>query len=334
MSKSKPRVRALVTGGAGFIGSHLCEGLLARCFRVTAVDDLRTSFRSNIDRLIRQKNHFTFYRASIFNEKLMQRLIKNCDIIYHLAAAVGVKLVIDHPVDSIITNVNGTEVVLKLASRYHKKVLLTSSSEIYGHMPPRPVKEDDRRRLGSTSVTRWSYAAAKSLDEFLAHAYALEKNLKFIIVRLFNTIGPRQNHQYGMVFPRFIRSALAGKPMTVFGTGEQQRTFTHVRDTVEILIRLSLTPKAYGRAYNVSRGGKPISIGALAKMIKKRLKSSSKIVCRPYSYFYGKQFEDVSIRIPDISRLKRTIRYKPRYSLEDMIDETARYLKQEIKKHK
>lgn len=223
--------RALITGGAGFIGSHLSEELLKRGFYVTALDNFATCTGENIHHLIKNKN-FKFRKGSIMNIRLMETLIKKHDIIYHLAAAVGVKYVIDNPIQSILTNVEGTEIILSLASRYHKKVLIASSSEIYGKHSSKSIKEDDNRILGPTSVPRWSYADAKAVDEFLALAYAIENKLPVVILRFFNVAGPRQIGRYGMVLPRFVQEALAGKDITVYGNGSQSRTFTFVKDAV------------------------------------------------------------------------------------------------------
>lgn len=321
--------RGLVTGGAGFIGSHLCEGLLSLGFRVTAIDNFSTSNPANIAGLKKNK-HFKFYKASILNQALMGRLIRQCDIVYHMAAAVGVKYILEHPLDSILTNVKGTEIVLELASRYRKKVILASTSEVYGKHACEPFSENDDRTLGPTNKSRWSYAEAKAMDEFLALAYAKEAGLAAVIVRLFNIVGPRQIGRYGMVLPRFISEALAGKPITVYGDGKQLRSFTYVKDAVNAIIRLSLNKQAEGEIFNVG-GGSAISIKELAMKVKERTGSSSPIVFVPYEKAYkgnSGDFEDMLCRIPDTSKLEKAIGFKPKYTLDIMIDNTVEYLRQ------
>jgi len=318
------RRTALVTGGTGFIGSHLCEELLRRRFFVVALDNLATGRALNIQRLLSNKKNFRFYNGSVMDRTLLERLVKKCDIIYHLAAAVGVKYILDNPIQSILTNVEGTENVLSLASKHHKKVLIASSSETYGKQSSKAIKEDDNRILGPTSVPRWSYADAKAVDEFLALAYAVENKLKVIILRFFNIVGPRQIGNYGMVLPRFIQAGLTGKPITIYGDGSQVRTFTYVKDAVRGVVDLSLTEKAYGKAFNVG-GKESVSIKQLAHRIQRKLRSKSKIVYSPYKNFYGDHFEDVKFRVPDISRIQKMTGYRPKYSLDKIITETIKY---------
>ncbi len=334
MRKSSDRkLTALVTGGAGFIGSHLVEELLNRGMRVIIVDDLSTGRKENISHLLKNRSDVEFHKGSILNEKLMRKLIKRSDIIYHFAAAVGVKYILKHPVTSILTNVEGTSFILKIASQYKKKVVLASTSEVYGKHVCSPIKETDDRVLGSTSVSRWSYSDSKAIDEFLALAYAKEKKLPVVIVRLFNIVGPRQVGHYGMVLPRFIEKALLNKPIPVYGDGSQIRTFTYVKDAVRAIVDLSLTKKAEGEAFNIG-SDQPISIMELAKKVKEKTNSKSKIKIIPYEKAYGKDFEDIECRIPDISKIKKIINYQPKYDLDIMIEETVEYIKSKLKKGK
>ncbi|OGW85312.1 MAG: nucleoside-diphosphate sugar epimerase [Omnitrophica bacterium RIFCSPHIGHO2_02_FULL_46_11] len=326
-------MKALVTGGAGFIGSHLCEALLDLGFSVTAVDNFATASKSNIRHLLKTHRSFKFYKGSVMNPALMERLIRSCDIVYHLAAAVGIIYILDHPIDSILTNVKGTEIVLKLASKYRKKVLITSSSEVYGKQPPSPIREEDDRILGSTSTSRWSYSDSKATDEFLALAYATEKKLPVVIVRLFNVVGPRQVGNYGMVLPRFIEEALSNKPITVFGDGSQIRSFCYVTDAVRAIVDLSLSEKACGKTFNIG-SDESLSIKQLAYKIKQKTRSRSKIVYISYEKFYGEHFEDVTFRAPDLSRIRATIRYQSRYGIDQIIDETVAYFQRRTEKRK
>lgn len=325
----KPQKKALVTGGSGFIGSHLCEELLRRGFFVNAMDNLSTGAAINVKHLLKDRKNFRFYKGSIMDGTLLERLIKKCDIVYHLAAAVGVKYILNNPIQSILTNVEGTENVLSLANRYHKKVLIASTSEIYGKQSSKGISEEDNRILGPTSVPRWSYADAKAVDEFLAFAYALEKKLKFIILRFFNVVGPRQVGNYGMVIPRFIQEALSGKPITVYGDGSQIRTFTFVKDAVRAVVDLSLCDQAYGKAFNIG-GPEAVSIKQLAYRIKKKTNSKSKIVYLPYQKFYGDHFEDVKFRVPDLTRIRKAIGYRPHYRLDWTIEETIKYFRKKM----
>lgn len=318
----KPK-RALITGGAGFIGSHLAGALLGSGWRVSVIDDLSTGSKDNIKSFMRDDN-FEFHRASIFDEKLMQRLIDGCDAVFHLAAAVGVRLIIDQPVRTIETNIHGTEIVLRAASKGRKRVVITSSSEVYGKSEDVPFSEEDDLLFGSTSKSRWSYACSKAIDEFLALAYHREKKLPVTIARLFNTVGPRQTGRYGMVLPTFIGQALAGKPITVFGNGRQTRVFLYVGDAVDCLIKLIEEPRAVGEVFNVG-GDSEISIRALAGKVKRMLKSDSKIVMVPYDEAYEEGFEDLLHRVPDISKAAKILKFRPGVGIDDIIKSIAEH---------
>jgi UDP-glucose 4-epimerase len=321
-------MKVLITGGAGFIGSHLAEELLALGDAVTIIDNLSTGSMDNIEHL-KCNRHFRVYIDTITNTALMSRLIKECDVIYHLAAAVGVKYIIDNPLESIKTNVQGTEIVLELANKYgKKKTLIASTSEVYGKNVDkyRAFKETDDSVLGPTVIPRWSYACTKVLDEFLALAYAREKKLPLIIVRLFNTCGPRQTGRYGMVLPRFIKQALSGRPVTVYGNGTQTRCFTYVNDVVDALIDLMNCKKAVGEVFNLG-SPKFITINELAKKVKNITGSKSKIDHIPYEKAYEKGFEDMMHRQPDISKIRKYIDFKPKADVEEIIRRTVEYFK-------
>lgn len=321
-------MRNLITGGAGFIGSHLAEELLKRKKEVVVIDNLSTGSVDNIKDLKSDKR-FSYHIDTIMNEKLMRRLIGKCDVVYHLAAAVGVKYIIDNTLESIHTNVKGTEMVLELASALgKKKVILASTSEIYGKDRPgkRIFKEDDDRLLGSTKISRWSYSCTKALDEFLALAYWREKKLPVVIVRLFNTCGPRQTGRYGMVIPRFIKQAITNRPITIYGDGKQTRSFCYVKDVVEALIMLKSNNKAVGEIFNI---GNPeiISIKELAKKIIKLTGSVSKIDRIPYEKAYESGFEDMRHRCPDISKLRRFTGFSPKADINEILTNTIKYFK-------
>jgi UDP-glucose 4-epimerase len=319
-------MRNLITGGAGFIGSHLAEELLRRKEEVVVIDDLSTGSMDNIKHL-KAKKKFACHIDTIMNEGLMARLVKGCDMIYHMAAAVGVKYIIDNPLESIQTNVRGTEIVLEMANSFaKKKVILASTSEIYGKDRPgkRSFSEDDDRVLGSTNITRWSYSCTKALDEFLALAYWREKKLPIVIVRLFNTCGPRQTGRYGMVMPRFVKQALLGQPITIYGDGRQTRSFTSVTDVVRAIIELSREPRAVGEIFNIGNP-KAVSIQELAERIKKMTGSKSKIVHIPYEKAYEKGFEDMRHREPDITKIKNMIGFQPAVDLDEMLKNIIKY---------
>jgi UDP-glucose 4-epimerase len=310
--------RALITGGAGFVGSHLAEALLERGWRVIVVDDLSTG---SIDNIAHLKGHanFTYVLDTVLNRRLLLELIDSVDVTFHLAAAVGVRLIVERPVHTIQTNIKATEVILELASRKRKPVLLASTSEIYGKLNKPSFNEEDDMILGPTSRARWCYAASKIIDEFLARAYHKENGAPNVVVRLFNTIGPRQTGQYGMVVPRFVRRALLGEPIPVFGDGTQRRSFTWVRDVVGAMIQLIERPDAYGEVFNIGHT-KDISIYDLAVLIKRLTGSPSEIVLVPYHEAYESGFEDMARRLPDISKLQQRIGYAPTMELPEMLN--------------
>jgi UDP-glucose 4-epimerase len=316
--------RYLITGGAGFIGSHLSQALLARGDRVTIIDDLSTGRFENIEHLT-ANSHFRFAIDSITNEIVLDRLASECDVIVHLAAAVGVKLVVQSPVHTITTNVGGTEAVLKAARRYRAKTLLASTSEVYGKGLSVPFREDDDVLLGATCRHRWAYAASKMVDEFLALAYHREYGLPVVLFRLFNTVGPKQVGHYGMVMPRFVGAALAGEPLIVYGDGTQSRCFCHVRDAVRAIIALSQEPTAEGKVFNVG-SVEQVSILDLAKRIISLTKSSSTICFVPYEQAYAEGFEDMQRRVPDITRIQQLLDWTPEFSLDQIIVDIANWL--------
>ncbi len=319
-------MKALVTGGAGFIGSHLCEKLLELGHRVTVIDDLSTGRMSNIEHLV-DNPQFTFAIETILNETVMDRLICECDIIFHLAASVGVELIVSRPVEVIETNILGSEMVLKIANRYKKKTMVISTSEIYGKSDKVPFSEEDDSVMGATTKNRWSYACSKAVDEFLALAYHQSKNLPVVIARLFNTVGPRQTGRYGMVVPRFVAKALLGQPIPVYGDGRQSRCFTYVADTVEYLVRLSQLPEAEGQIYNVGNN-QEITIADLAEKIRTMSDSESEISTIPYDEAYAEGFEDMLRRIPDISKVCGATGYKPCYDLDEILRRVIDYVRQ------
>ena len=299
----------LITGGAGFIGSFLCERLLSMGCEVLVVDDLSTGSFENIQHLKSNKN-FRFFFGSVEDENLMEPLVQQCDIIYHLAAAVGVRKIIENPVNTLETNIIGTHKVLELASKYHKKIVVTSTSEVYGKFRDAPFKEDDDCLLGPTSKNRWSYACSKMIDEYLALASHKERGLPVVIARLFNTVGPRQSERYGMVIPNFIKQALAGRPITVFGDGQQSRCFVHVSEIVEALIKIAANENAVGQVINLG-SNQEITIEDLAVKVKRLALSASDIVYVPYDEAYESGFEDMERRVPDITKAKRLIGFNP-----------------------
>lgn len=318
-------MRALITGGAGFIGSHLAEALLAQGHQVTIIDDLSTGRFENIAHLVGHPS-FRFAIETITNETVMDRLVSECDVIFHLAAAVGVQLVVSRPVQVIETNVYGSAMVLRLANRYRCKVLLASTSEVYGKGVQVPFREDDDRLLGPTTRSRWSYACSKAMDEFLALAYYKQHRLPIVIFRLFNTIGPRQTGRYGMVVPRFVRQALRGEPITVYGDGRQTRCFLDVRDAVRAITGLAEAPAAVGQVFNVG-STEEISILALAQRVKTLTTSPSEIVFIPYEQAYEEGFEDFQRRVPDISKIERLLGYRPQYSLDETLQSVIDYFR-------
>lgn len=311
--------RNLITGGAGFIGSHLAEALLARGQQVVAVDNLSTGRLENLASLTGHSS-FQFVYETIHNETVMDRLVSDCDVIYHLAAAVGVELIIHDPVHTIETNLNGTEMVLRLARRYRKKVLIASSSEVYGKSDAIPYREDADRVMGPTIKSRWSYAESKAMDEFLALAYHKQFGVPVVICRFFNTVGPRQTGMYGMVIPRLVQQALAGKPLTVYGDGQQTRCFCSVQDTVRAVVGLAAEPGAVGEIFNVG-SIEEITILELARRVLDRTSSASEIRLIPYDQAYEAGFEDMRRRVPDTSKIKAWIGWQPTVSLNETLDQ-------------
>ena len=310
-------MRILITGGAGFIGSHLAERLVAEGHEVIALDDLSTGRLKNLAALS-DSAAFRFVQGSILDRKLVQDLTDAADAVFHLAAAVGVKLIMDEPSRSILTNVTGTENVLQAALKDSTPVYLASTSEVYGKTTKFPFQEDDDLTIGATTNLRWSYASAKQLDEFLALAYVRERALPVVILRFFNTTGPRQTGRYGMVLPNFIESALKGDPLQVHGSGEQSRCFGHVFDVVEALVRLMDTPAAVGQVFNIGTS-EEVTIRALAQQVIAQTGSSSKIELVPYESVYPVGFEDMNRRLPDVSKLQNMIGFKPERSLSQII---------------
>jgi UDP-glucose 4-epimerase len=320
-------LRVLITGGAGFVGSHLAEALLDRGDEVFVLDDLSTGSIDNIGHLKpHPKFHYTI--DTVTNEPVLAELVDRCDTVVHLAAAVGVKLIVEAPVHTIETNVHGTEVVLKHANKKKKLVLIASTSEVYGKSVDVPFREDADLVLGPTGKHRWAYACSKMIDEFLALAYWKERKLPVIIVRLFNTVGPRQTGQYGMVVPNFVRQALAGQPITVFGDGTQSRSFTYVGDVVRAMVALMDEPRAVGQVFNIGNG-KEITIGELAGKVKAMTGSSSEIVRVPYDQAYEAGFEDMPRRVPDISRVRALVGYEPTVELDEILARVIEYFRQQ-----
>jgi len=315
--------RALITGGAGFIGSHLAEALLERGWTVEVVDDLSTGSIENISHL-KGHPHFAYTLDTVMNRSLMLELVDRADVIFHLAAAVGVRLIVEKPAHTIETNIKATELILELAARKRRPLLLASTSEVYGKLDKPRFSEDDDVILGPTSKSRWCYAASKMIDEFLARAYFKEHGLPTVVARLFNTIGPRQTGQYGMVVPRFVRLALAGQPIPVYGDGTQRRSFTWVGDVVGAMLALIANPQAYGEVFNIGHT-KEISIYELAVLVKQMTCSSSEITLVPYEEAYEAGFEDMARRAPDIAKIKGLIGYRPVLDLPEMLERVIAY---------
>jgi UDP-glucose 4-epimerase len=318
-------VRALITGGAGFIGSHLSEALLARGDRVLVLDNLSTGSIDNIAHL-KGRDGFEYYIDTVENEPLLAELIDRSDVVFHFAAAVGVKLIVEQPVHTIETNVHGTEVVLKHANKKKKLVVIASTSEVYGKSDDVPFREDSDLVMGPTPKHRWAYACSKAIDEFLALAYWKERKLPVIIVRFFNTVGPRQTGQYGMVIPNFVRQALAGEPITVFGDGQQSRSFTHVTDVVGALVKLVEEPAAIGQVINIGNV-QEVSIQKLAERVRDLAGSRSPIRYIPYSEAYESGFEDMPRRVPDLTKVSQLIGYAPRHNLDDILTQVIDFFR-------
>ena len=318
-------MRALITGGAGFIGSHLAEVLLDRGDHVSVVDDLSTGRIENIQGL-KGRAGFSYTIDTIQNRAVMAELVDDADVVFHLAAAVGVRLIIESPVQTIETNVKGTELVLELAAKKRKTVMVASTSEVYGKANVLPFSEDNDIVLGPTSKSRWSYACSKAIDEFLAIAYWREKKLPVTIVRLFNTVGPRQTGRYGMVIPSLVKQAIMGQALTVFGDGEQSRCFGHVRDVVEALVALIQTPDSTGEIFNVG-SDREITINSLAELVCEMTESSAPIVHMSYDDAYADGFEDMRRRVPDLTKIRRLIGYAPRYDIRDILRDVIEHMR-------
>lgn len=309
----------LVTGGSGFIGSHLVDSLLARGDKVVALDNLSTGRISNLN-AVKGHPRLNFVHGSVLDELIVDELMNECDIVVHLAAAVGVKLIVEQPLRSLTTNIRGLEIVIEAAHRYRRKILLASTSEVYGRNSSGPLHEDSERILGSPSVVRWAYSTAKTVDEMLANAYHKERGLPTVVARLFNTVGPRQSPAYGMVIPRLIRQALLGEPLTVFGDGRQTRCFAHVADVIAAILLLLDDDEAVGGTFNVGTSDE-ICILDLAKLIISRCDSPSIIKLVPYEQAYESGFEDMERRVPDTTKLRLRTGWSPRNSLDDILRE-------------
>ncbi len=318
-------MRALITGGAGFIGSHLSDLLLSQGHQVAIIDDLSTGAFENIKPHVQNPN-FEHCIDNILDSPRLPEMVDTADVIFHLAASVGVRRIVERPVETITNNIQGTEIVLKHAAKKQKKILIASTSEVYGKSQQIPFNEEGDIVMGATSRPRWSYACSKAIDEFLALAYGKAENLPVVMVRLFNTVGPRQTGRYGMVIPRFVQQGLTGKPITVYGTGDQTRCFTHVYDVTGALSRLMESPKSDGRVFNVGSTDE-VSINQLAEKIKKSTGNKSTIQHIPFSEAYDDDFEDMDRRVPDLSRIKETIGYEPTRHLDNIIDDVIEYVK-------
>jgi UDP-glucose 4-epimerase len=317
-------LKILITGGAGFVGSHLAEALLARGDTVFVLDNLSTGSIENIEHL-KANPRFHYVVDTVMNEPVMAELVDRVNVVFHLAAAVGVKLIVESPVNTIETNVHGTEMVLKTANKKKKKVLIASTSEVYGKSDDVPFREDADLVMGATTKGRWSYACSKAIDEFLALAYWKEKKLPVVVFRLFNTVGPRQTGRYGMVVPNFVKQALLGHPITVFGDGMQSRCFTYVSDVVDALVKLADHPDAVGQVFNIGNDREEVAILDLAQRVKARTLSKSPIEMVPYDKAYEEGFEDMPRRVPDLTKIRRLIGYEPKVHLDEILDRVAEY---------
>jgi UDP-glucose 4-epimerase len=317
-------MKALLTGGAGFVGSHLADALLDRGHDVLVIDDLSTGSIDNIAHLEGRRG-FEYVIDTVMNEPLMAGLVERSDMVFHLAAAVGVKLIVEAPVRTIETNVHGTEIVLTQASKHQKLVVVFSTSEVYGKSTAVPFNEEADLVMGPTRKHRWAYACSKALDEFLALAYNRERGLPVIVVRLFNTVGPRQTGRYGMVIPNFVKQALGGRAITVFGDGSQSRCFTYVSDVVGQLVALAEEERAVGEVFNVGNDREEISIVDLARRVKARAASKGEIVLVPYDQAYEEGFEDMQRRVPDLAKLRGLTGYQPQVQLDEILDRVIAY---------
>lgn len=317
-------MKALITGGAGFIGSHLAERLLEADHEVIALDDLSTGRMPNLTGIMSNRR-FRFVYGDVRDSTTLHLLIEQCDAVFHLAAAVGVQLIVERPVRTIETNIHGTEVVLSVANKFRKKVLLASSSEVYGKSEKVPFREDDDTVLGSTRFSRWSYACSKAIDEFLGLAYYQQFDLPVVVVRLFNTVGPRQTGQYGMVIPRFVERALKNEPLQIYGTGKQSRCFAYVGDVVEGLIALMDRPEAAGRVYNIG-STEEITIESLADRIIEMSRSKSQKKYISYEEAYGRPFDDMMRRVPCLDRIRAAIGFEPKTPLDETLRAVIRHI--------
>jgi UDP-glucose 4-epimerase len=319
-------MRTFVTGGAGFIGSHLVEALLRDGHEVVALDDLSTGRLENLQG-VREHQRLTVATGSVTDELLVAKLMDGAEVVYHLAAAVGVRLILEQPVQTIETNIVGTDVVLRAAAHARTRVVLASTSEVYGKNDRVPLNEDDDRVLGPTTKSRWSYAASKAIDEFLALAYHKERGLPVVIVRFFNTVGPRQTGRYGMVVPRFVKQAVDGQPITVYGDGCQSRAFTDVEDAVRAMVALSRCREAIGQVFNVGSGHE-VTISELAERVKTLAGSRSPIVLVPYEEAYQPGFEDLRRRVPDIRKAEAFVGYRPEIALDETLQRVIRFIRE------
>jgi UDP-glucose 4-epimerase len=318
-------MRVLVTGGSGFIGSHLTEALLRDGHEVVVLDDLSTGRLENLQG-VQGHPRFTVHLGSVLDEALVRKLVDEVDMVYHLAAAVGVRLILERPVETIETNIVGTEMVLRAATGKRARVVLASTSEVYGKNDAVPLSEEDDRILGPTTKSRWSYACSKAIDEFLGLAYYREREVPVVILRFFNTVGPRQTGQYGMVVPRFARQALDGEPITVYGDGRQSRAFTDVEDAVRATVALSMSPAAVGEVVNVG-SSEEVTIGELAERVKRLAGSRSPLVFVPYEEAYQPGFEDLRRRVPSIAKAERVVGYRPRVPLDETLRRVLEFLR-------
>ncbi|MDP9260372.1 MAG: NAD-dependent epimerase/dehydratase family protein [Actinomycetota bacterium] len=319
---------ALITGGAGFIGSHLAERLLADGWEVFALDDLSTGSERNVAHL-RERRDFHLVVDSVLKSSVVNELVHRCDVVFHLAAAVGVRLIVEEPVRTLVTNIQGTETVLDYCNEFGKRVLVASTSEVYGdRREPEPLVEDGKRMYGPTTSRRWAYAESKALDEFLALAYHQERGLNCVIVRLFNTVGPRQSGQYGMVVPRFVSAALAGRPLEIHGDGTQTRCFCHVQDTIRALTSLMDADDVSGEIFNVGSTER-VTINELARRVLEQTSSHSKIVGVPYDEVYGQGIEDMLHRQPSIDKVTGAVGWEPTFGLDGILDDVIRYVRAE-----
>jgi UDP-glucose 4-epimerase len=313
-------MKVFITGGAGFIGSHLCDALIAEGKEVTILDNLSTGSKKNIAHL---EGKIKIFQGDIRDQKLVESLVKNCDLVLHMAAALGVDNILENPIESISTNFHGSEVVLNAAVKYDKRIVIASTSEIYGKNPKQPLSETDDRVIGTPQKLRWTYSDAKALEEATAHFLFLTKQLRVTTIRLFNTVGPRQTGKYGMVIPRFVSAAIENTPLKIFGDGSQSRVFCHVSDSIKAILALSVNDKTIGEVFNIGGKGE-ISIIELAKLIIKQSNSKSEITFTPYEDAYTIGFEEMARRVPDISKLKNFTGWEPKLDLGSIIDDVSK----------